>query len=161
MADSKYAGFWLRFVAFIIDSIILNIVQWIVILPILGAIGIGVGASTDGFDFASMSEGDAIAMVTAIMGAIFAGGMIGLVINVLYYTLMEASKFQATIGKMALGLKVTDTNGAKIDFVKSLIRQIGKYISGIILMIGYIMAGFTEKKQALHDMIASTLVVKK
>ncbi len=161
MADSKYAGFWLRFVAFLIDTVLLNIVQWIIILPILGAVGLGIGASTDGFDFASMSEGDAIAMVTAIMGAIFAGGLIGIVVNVLYFTLMEASKFQATVGKMALGLKVTDTNGGRIDFVKSLLRQIGKYVSGIIFMIGYIMAAFTEKKQALHDMIASTLVVKK
>jgi len=60
-----------------------------------------------------------------------------------------------------LGLKVTDMNGEKLDFSKSLIRNLGKIISGIILYIGYIMAGFTEKKQALHDMIASTLVVKK
>lgn len=161
MSDSKYAGFWIRFVAFILDSIILNVVQWIIILPILGAVGIGIGASTDGFDFSTMTEGDAIAMVTAIMGAIFAGGLIGIVVNVLYFTLMEASKFQATIGKMALGIKVTDTNGGRLDFVKSFIRQLGKYVSGIILMIGYIMAAFTEKKQALHDMIASTLVVKK
>ncbi|MEQ9404038.1 MAG: RDD family protein [Cyclobacteriaceae bacterium] len=161
MADSKYAGFWLRFVAYIIDAIIINVVQWIVILPILGAVGLSIGASTDGFDFASMTEGDMIATVTAIMTAVFAGGIIGMVINILYFTLMEASKYQATVGKIALGLKVTDTNGGKLDFVKALIRQIGKIVSGIILMIGYIMAGFTEKKQALHDMIAGTLVVKK
>lgn len=161
MSSSKYAGFWLRFVAFLIDSIILNMLTWIIIIPILGAVGIGIGASTDGFDFSNMTEGDAVAMVTAVAGALFAGGMIGIVVNVLYFTVLESSKYQATLGKMALGLKVTTTDGARIDFVKSLIRQIGKYVSGVILLIGYIMAAFTEKKQALHDMIASTLVVKK
>jgi uncharacterized RDD family membrane protein YckC len=74
---------------------------------------------------------------------------------------MESSNYQATIGKIVLGLKVTDVNDAKLDFVKALARNLCKVISSMILMIGYIMAGFTEKKQALHDMIAGTLVVKK
>ena len=161
MADSKYAGFWLRFVAYIIDYIILYVISGFVIIPILAAVGLSVGAATDGFDMSSMSEGDIMAMASTIVGAIFAGGMISLAINILYYTLMESSKYQATVGKLALGLKVTDTSGGKLDFVKALIRQLGKIVSGIILLIGYIMAGFTEKKQALHDMIAGTLVVKK
>jgi uncharacterized RDD family membrane protein YckC len=62
---------------------------------------------------------------------------------------------------MVLGLKVTDVNDGKLDFIKALVRNLSKIISGMILLIGYIMAGFTEKKQALHDMIAGTLVVKK
>lgn len=161
MADSKYAGFWLRFVAYIIDYIILYVISGFVILPILAAVGLGVGASTSGFDMNSMTEGDIMAMATAIGGAIFAGGLISFAINILYYTFMESSKFQATVGKLVLGLKVTDASGGKLDFVKALIRQLAKIVSGIILMIGYIMAGFTEKKQALHDMIAGTLVVKK
>lgn len=161
MSSSKYAGFWLRFVAFLIDSIVLQLLTWMLIIPLLGVVGIGIGASTDGFDFTSMSDGDAIAMITALMGAVFAGGLISIAINVLYFALMESSKHQATLGKMALGLKVTTTDGARIDLVKSIIRQVGKYVSGLILMIGYIMAAFTEKKQALHDMMASTLVVKK
>jgi len=161
MASSKYAGFWLRFVAYIIDYIILYVISGFIIIPLLAAVGLSVGASTDGFDFNSMSDGDIMAMASSIVGAIFAGGLITLVLNILYYALMEASKYQATVGKIALGLKVTDSSGGKIDFMKALIRQLGKIVSGIILMIGYIMAGFTEKKQALHDMIAGTLVVKK
>jgi uncharacterized RDD family membrane protein YckC len=74
---------------------------------------------------------------------------------------MESSKFQASIGKLALGLVVTDANGAKLDFTKALIRNLSKIISGVIFCVGFIMAGFTDKKQALHDIIASTLVVKK
>jgi uncharacterized RDD family membrane protein YckC len=74
---------------------------------------------------------------------------------------MESSKYQATVGKLALGLKVTDMDGNNLDFVKALVRNICKIISGMIMGIGYIMAGFTDKKQGLHDMIANTLVVKK
>ncbi|MEQ8906449.1 RDD family protein [Ekhidna sp.] len=161
MSENKYAGFWLRFVAYLIDAILLNCINWLVIFPVMGAIGFGIGATATGFDFDTMSEGDIIAMATAVGGMLFAGGLIGTVINILYFTLMEASKYQATIGKLALGLKVTDMDGKKLDFTKALIRQVGKIVSGIILLIGYIMAGFTEKKQALHDMIAGTLVVKK
>lgn len=65
------------------------------------------------------------------------------------------------MGKLALGLIVTDENGGKLDLVKALIRNVSKIISSMILLIGYIMAGFTEKKQALHDIIAKTLVVRK
>ncbi len=74
---------------------------------------------------------------------------------------MEASKYQGTIGKIALGLIVTDANGGKLDFTKALVRNLCKIISSLIFCIGYIMAGFTEKKQGLHDIIAGTLVVKK
>ena len=71
---------------------------------------------------------------------------------------MESSSRQATVGKMALGLKVTDLEGRRISFARASGRHFAKYISGMILLIGYIMAGFTERKQALHDMIAGTLV---
>lgn len=161
MAGNNYAGFWLRFVAYLIDALLLNIINWMVIFPVMGFLGFGLGAAVTGFDLDSMTDGDFIAMATAIGGMLFAGGLIGTAINILYFTLMEASKYQATLGKLALGLKVTDTDGKQLDFIKALIRQVGKILSGIIFLIGYIMAGFTEKKQALHDMIAGTLVVKK
>ena len=78
-----------------------------------------------------------------------------------YFALLESSERQATFGKMALGLKVTDLNGNRISFGQAVGRNLAKYISLVTLLIGYIMAGFTERKQALHDMIASTLVFKK
>ncbi len=76
---------------------------------------------------------------------------------------MESSKYQASVGKIALGIIALpfDTNGNKLDFSKAFVRNICKIISSMILCIGYIMAGFTDKKQALHDMIANTLVVNK
>lgn len=158
MSDTKYAGFWLRFVAYIIDYIILYVINLIIIVPILGVVGVSAGAS---MDYASMTEGDFIQMFQTILMAVVAGSIVLMVVNVLYYTLMEASKFQGTVGKIALGLKVTDKDGNKLDFVKALLRNLGKIVSGAIIMIGYIMAGFTEKKQALHDMFVGALVVKK
>ena len=159
MSDNKYAGFWLRFVAYIIDYLILYVINLIILTPILGMLGMSMASSS--MDFASMSEGDMINMITTILMAVVAGSMVLMVVNILYYTVMESSKFQGTVGKMALGLKVTDSNGGKLSFVSALIRNVGKIVSGIILMIGYIMAGFTEKKQALHDMFVGALVVKK
>jgi len=79
----------------------------------------------------------------------------------LYFALMEASSNQGTLGKMAMGIKVTDTMGYPITFGRATGRYFGKILSGAILMIGYIMAAFTERKQALHDMMAGTLVVDK
>jgi uncharacterized RDD family membrane protein YckC len=152
---TNYAGFWRRFVAIFIDIIIIGTLQFVVIAPILAAIGIGVSNSS------AMDTADPMAMVATIAAVFSTVGIIGQVVQILYFTLMESSKYQATIGKLALGIIVTDMNGGKLDFVKALIRNVSKIVSGIILAIGYIMAAFTEKKQALHDIIAGTLVVKK
>ena len=100
-------------------------------------------------------------MIGSMIAVAGATALLTTVIALLYWSLMESSKYQATVGKIALGLKVTDLDGNSLDFVKSLIRNVCKIISGMILFIGYIMAGFTEKKQGLHDIIAGTLVVKK
>ena len=153
--NSNYAGFWLRFVAIIIDGILLGCLQWLVLAPILAAVGIGV-ASGD-----MMNTDDPMAMMGALAALFSTVSLIGWVVNIIYFSLMESSKYQATIGKLALSLKVTDLNGAPLDFTKALVRNLCKIISGMILLIGYIMAGFTEKKQGLHDIIANTLVVKK
>ena len=74
---------------------------------------------------------------------------------------MESSSLQATLGKMIFGMKVTDLNGNRISFARATGRHFAKYLSSMILFIGYIMAGFTERKQALHDMIAGTLVIRR
>jgi uncharacterized RDD family membrane protein YckC len=98
-----------------------------------------------------------IAALMAYFGAI----LLIIVALWLYYALMESSSKQATLGKLALGIVVTDLNGNRISFGRATGRYFGKIVSGMIFAIGYIMAGFTEKKQALHDMIASCLVVLK
>jgi uncharacterized RDD family membrane protein YckC len=79
----------------------------------------------------------------------------------LYHTAMESSRHQATLGKKALGIIVTDMNGNRISFARANARFFGKWVSGMIMNIGYLMAAFTEKKQALHDILAGCLVVMK
>jgi len=79
----------------------------------------------------------------------------------LYFALMESSSKQATLGKMMIGVIVTDTDGNRISFGRASGRYFAKIPSAIILMIGYIMAAFTKRKQALHDMMAGCLVIRK
>lgn len=123
----EYAGFWKRFVAYLIDAIL------------LGVIG---GILTSQADEATASS------ITTILGW-------------LYFALMESSSRQATIGKSVMNIYVTDLNGQRISFLRATGRYFAKFISAIILLIGFIMAAFTERKQALHDMIASTLVMSR
>ncbi len=157
--NTNYAGFWLRLVAIIIDGIIIGVAQSFIFVPILAALGLGFASSVETMD---MSDPDqAAGMMASVMALMGGYWILSLTIQILYSTLMESSKLQATVGKLALGLKVTDLQGNKLDFVKALVRNLCKLISNFTLLIGYIMAGFTEKKQALHDMIASTLVLKK
>jgi uncharacterized RDD family membrane protein YckC len=79
----------------------------------------------------------------------------------LYFALMESSLKQATLGKMAVGIAVTDLENNRISFPRATGRHFASYISAIILGIGFIMIAFTEKKQGLHDILADTLVVKR
>jgi uncharacterized RDD family membrane protein YckC len=146
-------------VAYIIDYIIIYVVQSFIFIPVLGLMGISFASKMD--DMGTMSDAETMGMVAGMIAVAGATALLTTVIAVLYWSLMESSKYQATVGKIALGLKVTDLDGNSLDFVKSLIRNVCKIISGMILFIGYIMAGFTEKKQGLHDIIAGTLVVKK
>jgi len=149
----------MRFVAIIIDGIIIGVAQSFIFVPILAALGLGFASSAETMDF---SDPEQAAGMIASIGALIGGyWILSLSIQILYFSFMEASKFQATLGKMAIGINVTDINGGKLDFGKAFIRNLSKILSYMILFIGYIMAGFTEKKQGLHDMIASTLVVKK
>ena len=81
--------------------------------------------------------------------------------STMYYAGMHASKWQGTLGKIIVGIKVTDLNGQRISFARALGRYFATILSGSILYIGYIMAAFTQKKQSLHDVIARTMVVYK
>ena len=142
-----YAGFWRRFAAYIIDSLVL-IVGGAVIGGVLGFVmGSVLGAS--GTDI------DTLKSLTQEVGLV-----VGLVLNWLYFTLFEASTSQATLGKSALGIVVTDESGQRISLGKANARYWSKIVSAIILGIGFLMAGFTEKKQGLHDMMSNCLVVR-
>jgi uncharacterized RDD family membrane protein YckC len=104
---------------------------------------------------------ETIKSITLFIGTMLISGLVIVVLTWLYYALLESSPHQATIGKLAVGIKVTDENGNRVTLLRASGRHFAKIISAMILMIGFIMAGFTEKKQALHDMIANCLVIKK
>lgn len=157
--NSNYASFGQRLVAVIIDIVIIGVAQSFIIVPLLAAVGLGFASSAENMDFSNPEE--SAGMIAGIMALIGAYWILATCIQILYFTFMESSKNQATVGKMAMGLIVTDLNGGKLDFSKALVRNLCKIISNLTMLIGYIMAAFTEKKQALHDMLASTLVVKK
>jgi uncharacterized RDD family membrane protein YckC len=149
----QYAGFWRRFVAHLIDQIIVGIAAFVVFIPGLALLGIGIGAGI-------MEESEsAIGLILAAVAAYLAAILLVIIGQWLYYALMESSSRQATLGKLALGIVVTDLSGGRISFGRATGRYFGKILSGMIMCIGYIMAGFTEKKQALHDIMASCLVV--
>jgi uncharacterized RDD family membrane protein YckC len=157
VAPRPYAGFWLRLVAHLIDGVIVLVVTGVVLG--ICVLGIGVGTLKDAFSNANPQDP---ALPFTIIGWFMVGGFVMLVLQWLYYAWMESSEHQATLGKMALGLIVTDLDDRRVSFARATGRFFAKIISGLIpLAIGYIMAGFTEKKQALHDMIASTLVLRK
>lgn len=141
----NYAGFWIRTGAYLIDSILLTFVMLVILFVMGGAIGL---ASDPG------GPSDAAAGVgVVIMYLLIFGG------QWLYFALMESSEKQATLGKMAVGIIVTDEHGGRLSFGRATGRYFGKILSGLIMYIGYIMVAFTDRKQGLHDMLASTLVV--
>lgn len=150
-----YAGFWRRFVAHLIDQIILGCVAFMFFIPGLALFGIGIGSGM-------MDESpSAIGFILAAIAAYLAAILVIVILQWLYYALMESSNKQATLGKLALGIIVTDLSGGRISFGRATGRYFGKILSYMILYIGFIMAAFTERKQALHDIMASCLVVMK
>ncbi|MDX5438119.1 MAG: RDD family protein [Pontibacter sp.] len=135
----QYASFWKRMAAIFIDAMIISFVLNLLILPLLG-----INLTPELTDIPGRLQ---IQGVTALIGW-------------LYYAGFESSARQATPGKQIFGIFVTDTEGYPISFARATGRYFGKMLSGLILLIGYVMAAFTERRQALHDKLAHTLVLQ-
>ena len=132
-ASMEYAGIFTRFVAMVIDNVIL--------ILILSAVG--------GIAFASHQM--------ALIGGIYP---LAIIVAWLYFALQESGDKQATFGKSLMGIMVTDVDGFPISFGRASARFFSKmFLSGLFFSIGYLIAFFTPKKQSLHDMIAGTIVV--
>lgn len=155
--ERKYAGFWWRFLAFILDQIVVSIAASILTIPLFAGLGITVFSLSE----MDLNSTEMLAIVGSMFGLYILTFALMIAFEWLYYSLFESSKHQATIGKMVCGIIVTDMNGERIKFGRATGRFFGKILSAMIIYIGYIMAAFTEKKQALHDLIANTLVIKK
>jgi uncharacterized RDD family membrane protein YckC len=142
-----YAGFWLRAVAFAVDTILLSVV--------LGSLA---SAYPDKFMVLPMPNDTSILALPHLTGLGFG---VMFVVMWAYYAFFESSQWQATPGKRVLRLYVTDTEGRRITFWRASLRYFCRKISEITFLVGYFIAGFTEKKQALHDILANTLVMRR
>lgn len=129
----EYAGFWARVAAIVVDSAILTVFGVVLL--------------------------SALTMAMGVTGAVI-GNIVWFLAYLLYWPVMESSERQATFGKSLLGIQVTDLDGNRTSFVRALLRNLAKIISAIPLYIGFLLAAFTGRKQALHDMITSCLVVR-
>lgn len=147
-AEVVYAGFWKRFAAYLIDYVILTVSS----MTIGALVGLGIGGA------ASLAGG---ATTTAGVVSQLLGALIGFGISLGYYGWFHASSGGATPGKMAIGIKVVRSNGERISGARSIGRYFATILSSLTLLIGYLMAAFTERKQALHDLICDTVVVDK
>jgi uncharacterized RDD family membrane protein YckC len=151
-----YAGFWLRFVAHLIDGSLLGVVALALLLPLF--LLTGVGAALHGLNRDNPPDPAIIAAFASSIGLLIGGSLI---LGWLYSAYFESSDWQGTVGKKVMNLIVTDLQGNRISFGRASGRYFAKLVSGLIPFgIGYILAGITEKKQALHDMIAGCLVLR-
>ena len=137
-----FKGFWIRFVAALIDGILLTII--VILLAVFSLLFFG----------ATLGEGAGIGMFFLVL-------ILAILATILYKPIMEASDYQGTFGKYVLGLKVVDQKGQRITMTSSFLRTILYIIGaqGFLLCLGVIMVGFTEYKQGLHDILANTYVV--
>ncbi len=157
-----YAGFWLRFVAHLIDGLILGVGVFALVIPLLFLTGLAATLESLPRRLEGMEGQPNPAVIGAIFSLVFMFVVVGVLLQWLYFAYLESGEKQATWGKQALGLYVTDGAAERISFGRASGRFFAKIISGMIpLGIGYIMAGFTERKQALHDMIAGCLVLRR
>ena len=142
-----YAGFWLRFVASFLDSLVVFVIS----------MGVGIVAVPIVLRFV-------LSRAVPSLGALEmapVGLVIGVLAGWLYYSLFESSERRATPGKMAVGIRVSDLAGRRLSFGRATGRSFAKYVSNLTLCIGYVMVAFTDRKQALHDLIAGTIVTRK
>jgi uncharacterized RDD family membrane protein YckC len=148
-----YAGFWKRVAAYIIDAILLAIVS-----RLIGPL-FNVSVAEEALKSAILGGTAPLEAYMQFYRSMSAYMLVSTVITWLYFILCESSAWQATVGKLALGIRVTDMDGRRISFARALGRYAGKYVSAFILLIGFIMVGFTQRKQGLHDLMAGTLVL--
>lgn len=153
----EYAGFWLRFGAWVIDYIIITIPSTMI-------------AFAMGFQHAIAAlfrdmETDRAAAMTAYIEAVRPVTYVVLLLGFAYYVFFEASKWQATPGKMAVGIRVTDTAGQRLTVGRAAGRNLIRLanavpgIGGFLPMVFYVTAAFSQRKQGIHDMLASTYVL--
>lgn len=144
------AGFWRRLAALFIDSMVVGFAYYLVMIVGMVILGIGGAVLMRG------TGSDGMAAMFGVMALVY---LLYPVISAAYYAGFESSSKQATLGKMAVGIKVTDLDGRRLTLGRALGRWLAAALNYLTLYVGYLMAAFTDRKQGLHDKVASTLVV--
>jgi uncharacterized RDD family membrane protein YckC len=151
---SRYGGFWIRFLAHLIDQVIRGSVAaplcFIIVLPVILRV----------MNEAERNQEPSPEMIGAILGSVFIYLVLAFAGQWLYEALLTSSAWQGTVGKRVLQLKVTDETGNRIGFGRATGRFFAKFLSSVFFCIGFIMVGLTDRKRGLHDMLAATLVMK-
>lgn len=143
-----YAGFWIRFVGWLIDAIIMGVVGAIIQTAILGSVFV-----------LPRPQPGSIASIGPLLGMIGLVSLINLAMAACYEGFFVA-QMAATPGKMVIGAKVVRGDGSKVGLGRAFARYFAKILSSLTLLIGFIIAGFDSQKRALHDMICDTRVIK-
>ena len=153
-----YAGFWIRAGAYAIDTMIMLVA----LIPFQLIWGIGGWWWGNEMRTGVWKIGGLVGVneMRTVGETFFLDILIPTILWWVYSALMESSEWQATLGNRAFGLKVVGAEGQRINFGRATGRHFAKYISSILLLVGFIMVGFTKKKQGLHDMMASTFVYR-
>jgi uncharacterized RDD family membrane protein YckC len=154
----EYAGFWRRFMAYMVDFFVVTVPLAVVLFIIPGDVFSECGTYVE-----KTFDQDGVAQEASSYRCLttWVGDLVMIIVVWLYAALMESSARQATLGEMMIGVVVTDTEGNRLSFGRASARYFAKFVSAITLMIGFIMAAFTKRKQALHDIMAGTLVIRK
>ncbi|NUO74008.1 MAG: RDD family protein [Frateuria sp.] len=156
-ALEDYAGFWKRLVAYLIDVIVLFIPNTLIMKAF------GDGAAQEQLQQAVLSAGQDIERAIAAYGHYYETMQTAYLVTWLlawtYFAICESSAWQGTVGKLAMGIRVTDLEGRRISLARALGRYAAKIVSAMILLMGFLMVAWTRRKQGLHDMLANTLVL--
>ncbi len=177
ITTQSYAEFWERLVALVIDSIIISAITSSIILVFFGSmlgrffslISIEMSGAANSSTYLNgemaplIDEGFSsfLGLMLNFVGSFLLVFIAIILINYLYYTLMDSSKFQGTLGKMIVRIKVVDDRGNQINFSRATGRYFVRTLLSGILFIGYIIAIFSDKRQTLHDLLANTVVLKR
>jgi len=146
--EPAYAGFWIRVMAMVVDTVILGIASVVVSFVVGGLMG---------FILSMLGYEKAVITVVSVVVGYFCGSILGW----LYFAWFESSVKQGTPGKIYFNLAVTNLNGQRITFLKATGRYCGKMISSLIMGIGFLMVAFSYRKQGLHDLMSGTYVIKR
>ena len=161
-SSAEYAGFWFRFFAYLIDTLIIVAVSFLLslVLEVILRLGFSMSLLTMWDRPSESTEADVFNFARLLSQAVVV--FVNFMLQWLYFAFMESSGHRATVGKLACGIVVTDESGVPVTFAQATGRFFSKiFITSATLGIGYLMCVWTKQEQCLHDKIASCLVVKK